>query len=99
MKNNTETRHREATNHDEHPIEVSPYAKYILILAAVVAAICGGLYGYDTGIISGALLLISDDFHLGSTMQEMVLPPFLPVPLSAHWQRGRFLKNTGVVPA
>jgi len=61
----------------DHAIEVSPNAKLVLMLAAVVAAVCGGLYGYDTGIISGALLLISKDFHLSSSMQEMVTSAIL----------------------
>ncbi|WP_343237857.1 MFS transporter, partial [Streptomyces sp. SID2999] len=43
-----------------------------MLMAAVVSAISGLLYGYDTGIISGALLQISDDFHIGSTMKETI---------------------------
>ncbi|CAI9120325.1 sugar porter family MFS transporter [Brytella acorum] len=58
-------------------IDVLPSAKRTLMLAAVVAAICGGLYGYDTGIISGALLLITEDFRLGSTAQEIVASAIL----------------------
>ncbi|MCQ8241328.1 sugar porter family MFS transporter [Acetobacteraceae bacterium KSS12] len=46
-------------------------------LAACIAAICGGLYGYDTGIISGALLLITQDFHLGHAGQELVASAIL----------------------
>src|ERR1035437_1871374 len=37
-----------------------------------VTAIAGFLYGYDTGIISGALLPITSEFHLGHRMQEIV---------------------------
>jgi len=58
-------------------IELSPNANRMLWLAAAVAAICGGLYGYDTGIISGALLLITKDFHLASTTQEFVASAIL----------------------
>ncbi|MFF9360296.1 sugar porter family MFS transporter [Streptomyces griseoluteus] len=43
-----------------------------MLMAAVVSAISGLLYGYDTGIISGALLQISDEFHIGSTMKETI---------------------------
>ncbi|MBB2201932.1 sugar porter family MFS transporter [Gluconacetobacter tumulisoli] len=57
--------------------EVSDNAGRTLWLAAAVAAICGGLYGYDTGIISGALLLITQDFHLGSLYQELVASAIL----------------------
>lgn len=44
---------------------------YMAFIAAV-SAIAGGLYGYDTGIISGALPQIADDFQLGYRAQEMV---------------------------
>ncbi|MFJ4005708.1 sugar porter family MFS transporter [Streptomyces sp. NPDC090023] len=43
-----------------------------MLMAAVVSAISGLLYGYDTGIISGALLQISEEFHIGNTMKEMI---------------------------
>jgi len=42
-----------------------------------VTAIAGFLYGYDTGIISGALLPISSEFHLGHQMQEIVASSIL----------------------
>ncbi|MET7289940.1 sugar porter family MFS transporter [Streptomyces sp. NPDC005573] len=43
-----------------------------MLMAAVVSAISGLLYGYDTGIISGALLQISKEFHVGNTMKETI---------------------------
>lgn len=58
-------------------VEISPNAHRVLWIAAFVAAICGGLYGYDTGIISGALLLITKDFHLTSGQEEMVTSAIL----------------------
>ncbi len=58
-------------------LEISPRAHYVLWIAAFVSAICGGLYGYDTGIISGALLLITKDFHLTSVQEEMVTSAIL----------------------
>lgn len=58
-------------------LDLSPHAGPMMWLAAGVAAICGGLYGYDTGIISGALLLITREFHLGHTAQEMVASAIL----------------------
>jgi len=44
----------------------------LMLMAAVVSAISGGLYGYDTGIISGALLQISKEFHTGPGMEEII---------------------------
>ncbi|WPB58844.1 sugar porter family MFS transporter [Xylophilus sp. GOD-11R] len=46
-------------------------------LVATIAAIAGGLYGYDTGIIAGALLQISSEFQLGHAMQEVVAASIL----------------------
>src|SRR5947209_3294397 len=39
-------------------------AKGFLLFVTGVTAIAGFLYGYDTGIISSALLQIREDFHL-----------------------------------
>lgn len=39
---------------------------------AAVAALGGLLFGYDTGVISGALLFIKDVFHLSPAMQGLV---------------------------
>jgi sugar porter (SP) family MFS transporter len=58
-------------------LELSPNAGRLMKLAAAIAAICGGLYGYDTGIVSGALILITRDFHLSNMMQEMVASAIL----------------------
>ncbi|ACB95986.1 sugar porter family MFS transporter [Beijerinckia indica] len=58
-------------------LELSPYADHMMRLAATVAAICGGLYGYDTGIIAGALILITKEFQLQGTMQEFVAAAIL----------------------
>ncbi len=49
-----------------------PRVTTILVLTAVVSAIGGALYGYDTGIISGALLQIKDDFNVGDQWQQVI---------------------------
>jgi sugar porter (SP) family MFS transporter len=48
-----------------------------LLLAAGVSAIGGLLYGYDTGIISGALLQIGDEFHTGHGMEQVIAASIL----------------------
>lgn len=48
-----------------------------LILTTVITSIAGFLYGYDTGIISGALMQIAHEFHLGHQMQEVVASAIL----------------------
>ncbi|MFT8777459.1 MAG: sugar porter family MFS transporter [Gluconacetobacter liquefaciens] len=81
--------------------EISDNARLTLWLAAAVAAICGGLYGYDTGIISGALLLITRDFHLGSTDQEFVASAILAGAVigavGTGWLSERFGRRTTVM--
>ena len=41
-------------------------------LIAATAALGGLLFGYDTGVISGALLFLRDAFHLSPLMQGVV---------------------------
>ncbi|PLZ03151.1 MFS transporter [Burkholderia sp. WAC0059] len=52
--------------------DAKPSGKVYMAMVATVAAIAGGLYGYDTGIIAGALPLIARDFGLGYRAQELV---------------------------
>jgi MFS family permease len=62
-----------ATTIDRPATRISSF----LYVITGVTAIAGFLYGYDTGIISGALLPISSEFHLGHRMQEIVASSIL----------------------
>ncbi len=53
--------------------EVTPF----LVLIAGISAIGGLLYGYDTGIISGALLQITDDFGIESRWESVIAASIL----------------------
>jgi SP family galactose:H+ symporter-like MFS transporter len=44
-----------------------------LYLAAAFSALGGLLFGYDTGVVSGAILFVKEDFLLSSTMEEVVV--------------------------
>ena len=43
-----------------------------VIIVALVSAVSGMLYGYDTGIISGALLQITQDFSIGDQWKQII---------------------------
>ncbi len=45
--------------------------------AVGVAALGGLLFGYDTGVISGAILFVRDDFSLSPLMEEIVVSAVL----------------------
>src|SRR5271155_2665211 len=47
------------------------------LFVSIVAALGGLLFGYDTGVISGALLFIKQSFHLGSAGQSVVVSAVL----------------------
>jgi sugar porter (SP) family MFS transporter len=48
-----------------------------ILKVAIVAAIGGFLFGYDTGVISGALLFIKKDLHAGTFAQEAIVASLL----------------------
>jgi sugar porter (SP) family MFS transporter len=48
-----------------------------LVRLAVIAALGGFLFGYDTGVIGGAMLYIKEDFHAGTVGQESMVSAIL----------------------
>src|SRR5919199_5233542 len=48
-----------------------------VVVVALVSAVSGLLYGYDTGIISGALLQIGKDFDIGHVWEQVIAASIL----------------------
>jgi len=46
-------------------------------IAVAIAALGGLLFGYDTGVVSGAILFVKSQFALSSTMEELVVSAVL----------------------
>lgn len=49
----------------------------LVYLATAISALGGMLFGYDIGVISGAILFIKKDFTLSSSMEEIVVSSVL----------------------
>jgi sugar porter (SP) family MFS transporter len=52
-------------------------AKLFVYLATAVAALGGMLFGYDVGVISGAILFVKKDFSLSPGLEEIVISSVL----------------------
>ena len=57
--------------------EVKADVKHFVYLATAISALGGMLFGYDIGIISGAILFIKRDFSLSQSMEEVVVSSVL----------------------
>ncbi|GAB95625.1 sugar porter (SP) family MFS transporter [Kineosphaera limosa] len=53
-----------------HEVPPSPYRRGTVPKAAIVAGLGGLLFGYDTGIVSAALLYVTPEYSLGEFAQQ-----------------------------
>jgi sugar porter (SP) family MFS transporter len=65
------------------------------IFIAVIAAIAGILFGYDTGVVSGAILFINDEFNLSPQINGLVVSAVLFGALMGALLSGRLADQIG----
>ena len=58
-------------------MQVAKKSNFFIYGVSAIAAIAGLLFGFDTGIISGALLFIKKDFYISTEMQELIVSSVL----------------------
>jgi MFS family permease len=58
------------------PHSSARYPRIVYVVAAL-SALCGLLFGYDTGVISGAILFIKQDFALSDFTVGLVVSAVL----------------------
>ena len=86
-----------STPTDEHLHDgtQAPRLNHLLVLTALASAISGFLYGYDTGIVSGALLQIRRDFDTGSGMEQVIAASILAGAVIGALVGGRLSERWG----
>jgi hypothetical protein len=57
---------------DDHPVREGGMS-FSVAMVAIVAAIGGGLFGYDTGVISGAILYIKREFPIDVATEGLIV--------------------------
>ncbi len=74
---------------DQQTLHKAPMNLYVLLISAV-AALGGILFGFDTGVISGAILFIAPQFKLTAWQNGMVVSAVLLGALVGSGFSGRF---------
>lgn len=68
---------------------------YFFIIMAIIAALAGVLFGFDTGVVSGAILFINDEFHLTPQTNGLVVSAVLLGALIGALSSGRLADYFG----
>src|SRR5690242_7977033 len=83
--------------------EIRATGNGLLVRISAIAAVGGLLFGYDTGVISGALLYIKKDLHADQFQQQAIVAVLLlgamVGPLAAGYRADRISRKwTKVIP-
>lgn len=73
----------------------SQRAGYFVTVIAAISALAGLLFGYDTGVISGAVLFVQEDFHLTTFEEEIVVSAVLLGAMLGAMAGGRLTDRFG----
>ena len=68
---------------------------YFFIFITAIAALAGILFGYDTGVVSGAILFINDEFQLSAHTNGIVVSAVLFGALVGAMSSGRLADQWG----
>jgi MFS transporter, SP family, galactose:H+ symporter len=63
---------------------------FFTIITTCIAALAGILFGFDTGVISGAILFIAEEFHLSPALNGLVVSSVLLGAVAGSAISGRF---------
>ena len=71
------------------------FKSYYVLLVASIAALSGILFGYDTGVISGAILFITEQFHCSSALNGFIVSSVLLGACAGSLISGRVTDHVG----
>ncbi|CAM9749098.1 unnamed protein product [Pylaiella littoralis] len=71
---------------------------WFVLKLTVTSALGGFLFGYDTGVVSGAMLLIKDDFSLSNWQEEVIVSVTIVAAVTAAVSGGPAMEQWGRRP-
>lgn len=71
---------------------------WFVLKLTVTSALGGFLFGYDTGVVSGAMLLIKQDFSLSDWQEEVVVSITIAAAVTAALSGGPAMEHWGRRP-
>lgn len=81
----------------QHPRQPDRFSWFVLKLT-VTSALGGFLFGYDTGVVSGAMLLIKEEFSLSDWQEEVVVSVTIAAAVTAAVSGGPAMEQWGRRP-